>query len=70
MKILVMCGGRGKRLGELTENVPKPLVKINNRSILEWKIDQYLLQGYKDFIFCIGYQGELIEKAVKEKYDE
>lgn len=63
-----MCGGRGKRLGELTEKVPKPLAKINNRSILEWKIDQYLLQGYNDYIFCVGYQGELIEEVVKEKY--
>ena len=37
-KILIMCGGRGKRLGDLTEDTPKPLVKINDKTILENKI--------------------------------
>tara|TARA_Y100000590_G_scaffold470012_1_gene661291 strand:+ start:4330 stop:5052 length:723 start_codon:yes stop_codon:yes gene_type:complete len=64
MKIAIMCGGRGKRLGALTEKIPKPLVKVNNQVILDVKLEQYLNQGHKDFIFCIGYKGELIKQTV------
>ena len=59
-----MCGGRGKRLGKLTEKIPKPLVKVNDQIILNVKLEQYLKQGFKDFIFCIGYKGSLIKKTV------
>jgi len=66
MKILIMCGGFGKRLGSLTENIPKPLVKVNNQVILNVKIERYLLHGFNDFIFCIGYKGNLIKQAVSD----
>jgi NDP-sugar pyrophosphorylase family protein len=66
MKILIMCGGRGKRLGSLTQKIPKPLVKVNNQVILNVKIDQYLQHGYSDFIFCVGYKGDLIQEAVSK----
>ena len=61
-----MCGGRGKRLGTLTKKIPKPLVKVNNQVILNVKIDRYLQQGFSDFIFCIGYKGNLIQEAVSK----
>ena len=63
-KLLIMCGGRGKRLNKLTENTPKPLVQFRGRTILEFKIEQYLDQGFRDFIFCIGFAGEKIRQAV------
>lgn len=64
-KILVMCGGRGRRLGKLTKIVPKPLVKINTeKTILEVKIEEYILQGHKEMIFCTGYKGDLIRELV------
>ena len=53
-KILVMCGGRGKRLNKLTEKTPKPLVRFQGRTILEFKIEQYVGQGFDDFIFCLS----------------
>lgn len=59
-----MCGGRGRRLGSLTEMIPKPLVKIRDKTILQIKIEQYYRQGFKDFIFCIGYKGEMIRKEI------
>lgn len=64
MKIMIMCGGRGSRLRQLTENIPKPLIKLNSKTILELKIEQYLSQGFNDFILCIGYKGNLIRQAV------
>ena len=66
-KILIMCGGRGKRLGDLTEDPPKPLVKINDKTILENKIYQYQSQGFNDYIFCIGYRGDMIKNLIDEK---
>jgi len=59
-----MCGGRGSRLKYLTERTPKPLIQINNNSILEIKLNQYVNQGFQNFIFCIGYMGEQIREAV------
>ena len=66
MKILVMCGGRGQRLGKLTERLPKPLIKINDKTVLELKLRNYIRQGFNDFILCVGYKGELIREAVKD----
>ncbi|MCW7466212.1 nucleotidyltransferase family protein [Leptospira levettii] len=63
-KIVIMCGGRGKRLGEITEKIPKPLVKIGSQTILQLKYENYYNQGFRDFIFCIGYKGDLIRNEV------
>ena len=61
MKVVLFCGGLGTRLGELTENVPKPLVKIGYRPIL-WHVMKYYSHfGHKDFILCLGYKGDTIK---------
>ena len=65
-KVLIMCGGRGKRLGKLTENLPKPLIKIGDKTILELKLRNYIQQGFNNFILCVGYKGDLIKEAVKQ----
>jgi NDP-sugar pyrophosphorylase family protein len=64
VKIIIMCGGRGRRLEPLTSSVPKPLVEIGGESILKHKIEFYKRQGFHDFIFCIGYKSEMIIDAV------
>lgn len=66
MKILIMCGGRGKRLGVLSESTPKPLMKLMDKTILEMKFHNYIQQGFDNFILCIGYKGDLIKKAVTD----
>jgi len=61
MKVVLFCGGLGTRLGELTENVPKPLVKIGYRPIL-WHVMKYYAHfGHKDFILCLGYKADAIK---------
>ena len=69
MKIMIMCGGRGKRLGHLTNEIPKPLIKLNNKTILEIKLEEYINQGFKDIIICLGYKSNLIREVVG-KYAE
>ena len=38
-KIIILCGGRGKRLGNITKKIPKPLVKVGNSTIIEHKLN-------------------------------
>jgi len=63
-KVIILCGGKGSRLGKLTKNLPKPLVKLGPYSILEYKLNYYKRQGLNDYIFCTGYKGEKIENKV------
>tara|TARA_Y100000294_G_C8455846_1_gene296549 strand:- start:102 stop:818 length:717 start_codon:yes stop_codon:yes gene_type:complete len=65
-KIIILCGGRGSRLGKLTHNLPKPLLKLGKHSILEHKLNYYERQGLNDYIFCTGYKGDKIEKKIIE----
>ena len=61
MKVVLFCGGLGTRLGELAENIPKPLVKIGYRPIL-WHVMKYYAHfGHKDFILCLGYKADTIK---------
>lgn len=61
MKVVLFCGGLGTRLGGLTENVPKPLVKIGYRPIL-WHVMKYYAHfGHKEFILCLGYKADAIK---------
>jgi glucose-1-phosphate cytidylyltransferase len=59
-----MCGGKGRRLGGLTRVVPKPLIRVTDKTLLELKLDRYVQKGFKEFILCIGYKGELIRETV------
>jgi glucose-1-phosphate cytidylyltransferase len=61
MKVVLFCGGLGTRLGELTEDVPKPLVKIGYRPILWHLMKYYAHYGHKDFILCLGYKSDKIK---------
>ena len=61
MKVVLFCGGLGTRLRELTEDVPKPLVKIGYRPIL-WHVMKYYAHfGHKDFVLCLGYKADKIK---------
>ena len=46
---MIMCGGRGRRLGKCTEEVPKPLVKLHDQTILALKIRDYLKRGFREW---------------------
>jgi glucose-1-phosphate cytidylyltransferase len=61
MKVVLFCGGLGARLGELTEDVPKPLVKIGYRPILWHLMKYYAHYGHKDFILCLGFKADKIK---------
>lgn len=60
-KVVVLCGGKGMRLREETENKPKPLLSIGKYPILWHIMKHYSDHGFSDFILCLGYKGNLIK---------
>lgn len=61
MKVIILAGGWGTRLGHLTELIPKPMVKIGNRPILWHIMKIYSHHGFNDFIICLGVKGDVIK---------
>jgi glucose-1-phosphate cytidylyltransferase len=62
VKVVLFCGGLGMRIRAASEAVPKPLVTVGARPIL-WHIMRYYAHwGHDEFILCLGYQGEAIER--------
>ena len=64
--VVILCGGRGTRLREHAETIPKPLVEIGGRPILWHVIGIYADQGFRRFVLCLGHKGELIEDFVEK----
>ncbi len=61
-KVVILCGGLGTRLKEETEIKPKPMVAIGNKPILWHIMKIYAHYGFKDFILCLGYKGDVIKE--------
>ena len=64
--VVIMAGGKGKRLGVLTEDCPKPMLKINNRPILEIILEQCIEAGLKKFYFSVNYLKEQIQNYFED----
>ena len=62
--VLILCGGRGTRLQEHTQLLPKPLVEIGGRPIVWHVIQIYLAQGFTRFLLLTGYRREKIAEFV------
>ena len=62
MKVVILCGGKGTRLREETEFRPKPMVPIGQRPILWHIMKTYAHYGYREFILCLGYKGDMIKE--------
>ncbi len=62
MKVVIFCGGLGVRMGEETQRIPKPMIRIGNRPIL-WHIMRYYASwGHTEFVLCLGYKGDVIKE--------
>ena len=62
-KAVVLAGGRGTRLAPYTSVLPKPLMPVGERAILELVVDQLESCGIKDITFCVGYLAHLIQSV-------
>ena len=64
---MILCGGRGTRLQERTQSIPKAMVEIGGRPILWHVLHIYLAQGFRNFLLLTGYRGEQVERFVAEQ---
>lgn len=62
MKVVILCGGLGTRLREETEFRPKPMVEIGGRPILWHIMKIYAHSGFREFVLCLGYRGNMIKE--------
>lgn len=60
MKVVIMAGGKGTRIAEVNSQVPKPMIPIDGKPILEYQIESLKKQGYEDIILIIGHMGSVI----------
>tara|TARA_Y100001935_G_C17240606_1_gene475492 strand:- start:296 stop:982 length:687 start_codon:yes stop_codon:yes gene_type:complete len=67
MKAIILAGGRGKRLRPITDKIPKPLIPINNKPLIERTIQYLKKYGITEIIISSGYKSNLIEKFLRKK---
>ncbi|TEY02800.1 nucleotidyltransferase family protein [Campylobacter sp. US33a] len=64
--IVIMAGGLGSRLKELTKDTPKPMLKVGKKPILENIVRKLKEQNFENFIFCVNYKKQVIEEYFKK----
>jgi glucose-1-phosphate cytidylyltransferase len=62
MKAVILCGGKGTRIRDVTEVLPKPMVPIGGKPILWHVMKIYSYYGINEFILCLGYHGWMIKE--------
>lgn len=61
-KVVLMVGGLGTRLRPLTNNVPKPMLEVGGKPILETIVKKFISNGFTNIIMCVNYKSEIIEE--------
>ena len=62
--VVILAGGKGSRLGVLTKNIPKALIKVNDKPFIYYQLKLLFKHGVKEVIICIGHLGSKIKKFV------
>lgn len=62
MEIVILAGGKGTRMGEQTEKVPKPMICVGDKPMLLHLVDYYMYWGATRFVICCGYKYEYIQQ--------
>ncbi|MEA5135002.1 MAG: HAD-IIIA family hydrolase [Candidatus Fimivivens sp.] len=66
MKVVIMAGGKGTRIASINADVPKPMIRICGKPILEWQIKCLKRQGYVEFILIVGHLGNIITEYFRD----
>lgn len=60
---VIQAGGQGSRMKEITKNlIPKPMLRLNGKPLIQWQVENLLEYGITEFIFIVGYLGEKIKQ--------
>ena len=70
MKVVILAGGRGTRLGDSTKKIPKPMIKLFRIPLLVHIINIYKRQGFKEFLILTGYKSKYIAEYFQNSYSE
>ena len=62
MKVVILCGGKGTRLGSPTETIPKTLALVSGKPIIWHIMNMYSMYGFNDFILPLGFGGDKIKE--------
>lgn len=60
MKTVIMAGGKGTRISSIASDIPKPMIRINDKPVLQLEIESLKKQGFEDFIITISHLGHVI----------
>jgi len=66
MKTLILCGGKGTRAYPLTTQVPKPLLEVAERPVLQHVMELYAAQGFTAFVLAAGFKLDMIDEFAKQ----
>ena len=66
-EVFILAGGRGKRMFPLTDNIPKPMLKIGSETIIETLINSFKNQGFYNFTISLNYLSDRIVSYIKNK---
>ena len=61
MKTVIMAGGKGTRIASVRSDIPKPMIPVSGKPILEWEIMSLKESGLTDIILVIGHLGNIIK---------
>jgi glucose-1-phosphate cytidylyltransferase len=64
VKVVILCGGRGTRIREISDVIPKPMIPIGNRPILWHIMKTYSAYGFHNFVLLLGYKGQVIRDYI------
>lgn len=68
--IVILCGGKGTRIGLLSQKIPKPLIKIGDKPIVWHVMKIYASWGFRNFVLCLGYKGNQVKEYFKRNNAE
>lgn len=69
MKTVIMAGGKGTRISSIASDIPKPMIRIGDKPVLQWEIESLRKQGFQDFIITISHLGYVIQDYFKDGSD-
>lgn len=64
MKAMILAAGRGTRMAPLTDNTPKPLLKVGGKALIVWHIERLVAAGFKEIVINHAYLGQQVENAL------
>ena len=62
MKAVILCGGQGTRIRDVSEDLPKPMIKLGSKPIIWHIMKGYAAHNVTDFVLCLGYNGTKIKE--------